>query len=328
VGKAPAQIGGATLPKVPMGHSEITVSRLALGSWRTLEHLSRDEGTALLAHAFASGITFFDDARYDDETGRAPIPTGWSEVLFGELFRAAGIPREEVAISNKLWWELWPEQSAVEELEASLERMRFERIELLYATPLPDDLAVEAGIEAIAAVIATGRVRAWGVLNWSAEALGEAIRLAPRLGIEPPAAVQLPYNLMFRSWAENPAMEAALEQSGAALAPATPLAGGVLSGKYLSAEEGRMAGRLDRPRVRAANEAAAALAILAMRLETTPAALAIAFTLAHPLTASTLFGARNPAQLDANVAAVGLLARMSATDLAELRAVGGANPAS
>lgn len=314
---APASLGTAAL-----GRSGLAVSRLALGSWRTLEHLSREQGEALLAHAFSSGITCFDDARYDDETGRAPIPTGWSEVLFGELFRAAGIPREEVVVSNKLWWEFWPQQGAVAELEASLERMRFERIELLYATPLPEGLSVEAGMEAMAAVMATGRVSAWGVLNWSAEALGAAIGVAPRLGLAPPAAVQLPYNLMFRDWAEDPAMEAALEESGAALVPATPLAGGVLSGKYLDAEEGRMAGRLDRPRVQAANAAAAALAGLAERHRTTPAALAIAFTLAHPRTASTLFGARRPAQLDADVAAVGLLDRLSAEDLAELRTIG------
>src|SRR2546427_7437353 len=56
--------------------------------------------------------TLFRSARYDDETGEAPIPTGYSEVVFGELFRASGWKREEVVVSNKLWWEFWPEQSA------------------------------------------------------------------------------------------------------------------------------------------------------------------------------------------------------------------------
>lgn len=130
------------LPQVPLGRSELRVSRLALGSWRTFEHMSRDDGTALLAHAHAQGITFFDDARYDDETSAAPIASGCSEVLFGELFRAAGVPRDDMVISNKLWWELWPEQSAVEELEGSLERMGFEHIDLLSSSTLPDELPV------------------------------------------------------------------------------------------------------------------------------------------------------------------------------------------
>ena len=73
--------------------SECDVSRLSLGSWRTYERISRDEGLAVMHAARDAGITFLDDARYNDETGTAPIPTGYSEVLFGELFRAAGWQR-------------------------------------------------------------------------------------------------------------------------------------------------------------------------------------------------------------------------------------------
>ena len=61
--------------------------------------------------------------RYDDETGTAPIRTGYSEVVFGELFRGAGIRRDEAVVANKLWWEFWPGQSAAAELDASLRRM-------------------------------------------------------------------------------------------------------------------------------------------------------------------------------------------------------------
>jgi aryl-alcohol dehydrogenase-like predicted oxidoreductase len=89
-----------------------------------------------------AGITFLDDARYDDDTGRAPIPTGYSEVVFGELFRAAGWPRGETVVSNKLWWESWPGQSAAHELDASRDRMRFEYVDLIYANPPPAGLSV------------------------------------------------------------------------------------------------------------------------------------------------------------------------------------------
>jgi L-glyceraldehyde 3-phosphate reductase len=85
-----------------------------------------------------AGIDFLDDARYDDRTGTAPIPTGYSEVLFGELFRAAGWPRDEVVVANKLWWEFWPRESAAQELDASLARMGFDHLDLAYsATPPP-----------------------------------------------------------------------------------------------------------------------------------------------------------------------------------------------
>ena len=78
-----------------LGSSELDVSRLALGSWRTFERIGRDRGLSVMRAAREHGINFLDDARYNDETGNAPIPTGYSEVLFGELFRAAGWDRGE-----------------------------------------------------------------------------------------------------------------------------------------------------------------------------------------------------------------------------------------
>jgi aryl-alcohol dehydrogenase-like predicted oxidoreductase len=118
-----------------LGASGLEVSRLALGSWRTFERLSRDQGLSVMLAAREAGINFLDDARYDDETGTAPIPTGYSEVLFGELFRAAGWPRAETVVANKLWWEFWPDQSAAAELDSSLARMQFEYVDVIYANP-------------------------------------------------------------------------------------------------------------------------------------------------------------------------------------------------
>jgi aryl-alcohol dehydrogenase-like predicted oxidoreductase len=57
----------------PLGDSGLTVSRLSLGSWRTFERISRDTGLEVMRAAREAGITFLDDARYDDETGIAPI---------------------------------------------------------------------------------------------------------------------------------------------------------------------------------------------------------------------------------------------------------------
>jgi aryl-alcohol dehydrogenase-like predicted oxidoreductase len=67
-----------TLPTAPLGRSGIDVSRVALGSWRTFERIPREAGVAVMRAAREAGIGFLDDARYDDETGRAPIPTGYS----------------------------------------------------------------------------------------------------------------------------------------------------------------------------------------------------------------------------------------------------------
>ena len=128
-----------------LGASGITVSPIALGSWRTFERMKRIDAERVLGYAIEHGITFLDDARYDDETGHAPLATGYSEVLFGQLFRAVGASLESVTVANKLWWEFWPKQTAVQELQASLERMGFERLPLLYSMNLPDELSVRCG---------------------------------------------------------------------------------------------------------------------------------------------------------------------------------------
>src|SRR5438477_11906586 len=115
-----------------LGQAGCEVSRLSLGSWRTYERISRDEGLAVMREAREAGITFLDDARYNDETGNAPIPTGYSEVVFGELFRAAGRERDSVIVANQPWWEFWPEQSAADELDGSSGRMTLEDVDLIY----------------------------------------------------------------------------------------------------------------------------------------------------------------------------------------------------
>src|SRR5438046_10074532 len=125
-----------------LGRSDLQCSRVALGAWRTYERISRDQGVRVMRAAREAGINFLDDARYNDETGHAPLPTGYSEVVFGELFRAAGWHRDEVVVSNKLWWEFWPDESAAQELDGSLGRMGLDYLDLAYAAEPPEGLEV------------------------------------------------------------------------------------------------------------------------------------------------------------------------------------------
>src|SRR6266568_7142152 len=145
------------LQRRPLGASGIDVSVLSLGSWRTYEHISREQGLAVMNSAQECGIDFLDDARYNDETGMAPIRTGYSEVVFGGLFRAAGWRRDEVVVANKLWWEFWPEETAAQELEGSLRRMGFDYLDLVYAAEPPEKLGAAGAARAAAALIASGK---------------------------------------------------------------------------------------------------------------------------------------------------------------------------
>src|SRR5215831_13133646 len=314
---------GGHLSSRPLGSSGMHVSALSLGSWRTFERLPAETGTAILRAAHDEGINFFDDARYNDETGQAPIPTGYSEVLFGELFRGAGVPRDEAVVANKLWWEFWPEQSAAAELDASLRRMRFGHVDLIYANPPPAGLAVADLVSAVGALVASGKARAWGMVNWPADLCGRAVAAAASLGIAPPCVVQLPYSLVQRTWVEDAAMARALTAAGAGVIASFCLAGGVLTGKYRSdPAAGRAAGMLGEPRYAPAVAAAGELAALADALQTTAAALALAFPLTSPAVTSVLFGATSTQQLRANCAAIELSERLGPEDIARLRRVG------
>jgi aryl-alcohol dehydrogenase-like predicted oxidoreductase len=294
------------LPRRPLGRSGLEVSRLALGSWRTFERIPREDGLAVMRAARGNGLNFLDDARYNDETGSAPLPTGYSEVLFGELFRAAGWDRADTVVSNKLWWEFWPEQSAAAELDASLGRMGFEYVDLIYANPPPESLPVADMVAAVGQLLQSGKARAWGIVNWQAGPFKEAVRAAREQGVPMPCAAQLPYSLVQRDWVEGPEMRAALEASGAGLVASFVLAGGVLTGKYDAGATGRAAGEIGTPRFEAARAHGRRLRELAAELSVGPAALAIAFALAHPATASVLFGATSPAQIAENLTAIEL----------------------
>ncbi len=309
----------------PLGRSGIEVSALSLGSWRTYERLPADTGVAILRAARDAGICLFDDARYDDETGRAPLATGYSEVVFGSLFRDAGLRRDEVVVANKLWWEFWPEQLAAAELDASLQRMGFDYVDLIYASEPPPNMTVADLVAAVGGLITAGKARAWGVLNWPASTISQAASAAAGLSVPPPCAAQLPYSLVSRSPVEDTEVRGALGEAGAGVVASFCLEGGVLTGKYRDqGAAGRAAGTLDQPRVRLAFAAARELASLADRLDTSPAALALAFPLASPAVASVLFGATSALQVRANCAAVSVLDRLSQADLDDLSRIGAA----
>ena len=177
-------------------------------------------------------------------------------------------------------------------------------------------------VGAVAELVSHGRVRAWGIVNWPAERVAEAGRVARELGVAPPCAAQLPYSLVARDWVEGPEMTEALLSCGAKVVASYVLAGGILSGKYATGASGRMAGEVDAPQWEGAVRAARELAALAAEVGTTPAVLAMAFVLTNSLVATILFGATSPQQIRENVAAADAVAALTESQLERLRAIG------
>jgi aryl-alcohol dehydrogenase-like predicted oxidoreductase len=310
-------------PTRTLGESGLEVSRLALGSWRTFERISREAGLKVMYAARDAGITFLDDARYDDETGHAPIPTGFSEVVFGELFRAAGWQRDQVVVANKLWWEFWPEQTAADELDGSLTRMELDHVDVIYANPPEHGLPLDELVESVAALVAAGKARAWAIVNWPAPLLLEASAMARDRNLPQPCAAQLPYSVVQRTPVEDADMLGALDACAAPVVASYVLAGGVLTGKYDDdPDAGRAAGSLDDGRVAPAVRAGRQVRDLARSMGTTPSALAIAFTLTNPRVASVLFGSTRPEQVTENAAALELADSLDAESREPLEAIG------
>lgn len=301
-----------------LGSSDIVVSVMSLGSWRTYERIPREQGVAVMRAAREAGITFLDDARYDDETGTAPIPTGYSEVVFGELFRAAGWRRDDVVVANKLWWEFFPEQSAADELDASLGRMGLGHVDLVYAMPPPHGLPMDGLVEQVAGLIETGRARAWGTGMWSAAQHHAVLDLCERTGAPPPCAAQMATSLADHTGPTDPEMRRAFER-GIGLVASYVLAGGTLTGKYAHGGMGRATDD-DSPVIARGKQIAARVTALAEAWDVPPAHVAFAYAFDHPDLASVLFGASSPEQLRENVAAWATFRRL---DTAQREAVAG-----
>ena len=311
------------MPMTALGRSDLQVSRLALGSWRTYERISRDQGVRVMRAAREAGINFLDDARYNDETGHAPLPTGYSEVIFGELFRAAGWRRDEVVVSNKLWWEFWPDQSPAQELAGSLARMGLDHVDLIYSGALPDGVGVEDAVGMITGLIRAGAARAWGTFFWSPEQMERAWEIADREGVPGPVATQPPYSLVRREVVDDPAMRRLAADRGVAIVASYTLAGGILTGKYdKDPGAGRAAGMLDQPQWVPAVAAGRELAALARDIGADPASLAMAFALLDPSVTTVLFGATRPEQISANLGALALAERLTPGERDRLAAVG------
>jgi len=318
-----SQRGPDDMPVVALGASGLQVSRMALGSWRTFERISRGQGLAVMRAARNAGIAFLDDARYNDETGTAPIPSGYSEVVFGELFRAAGWRRDEVVVANKLWWEFWPDEMPADELAGSLTRMGLDHVDLIYSDAPPAGLPLADVVGMVSGLITAGHALAWGAFNWSPAELEQAWRIADLHSVPGPTATQPAYSLVGRETVEDPQLTRVASQRGIAIVASYALAGGVLTGKYSAdPQAGRAAGQLGTPRYAAGAQAGRELAALAAELGRDPAQLALAFPLLNQSVTSVLFGATSAAQVATNVRAWAVAAELTADETARLRAIG------
>jgi aryl-alcohol dehydrogenase-like predicted oxidoreductase len=282
-----------------LGTSNLQVSALCLGTMMFGDQTGREEAGAIAADAQAHGVNFIDTADV--------YTRGASETMVGGLIKAH---RHDWVLATKLGNKMGeaPNQGhysrawLLREAQASLQRLDTEHIDILYLHRDFLGMNLEEPLRALDALIRSGKIRYWGVSNFRGWRIAEIMRVAGQLGVPAPVVCQPYYNLLNRM----PEVEIlpACEHYGIGVAPYSPIARGVLTGKYAPGEpppQGTRAGRGDK-RIAETEfrqeslRIAQALKAHAEARGITLAQFATAWVLAHRAVSSVIAGPRTLAQ--------------------------------
>ncbi|SET44377.1 L-glyceraldehyde 3-phosphate reductase [Hymenobacter actinosclerus] len=317
----------AAMPYRRCGRSGLKLPAVSLGLWHNfgdVDVLSNFRAT--LHRAFDSGITHFDLAN-----NYGP-PPGSAETNFGRIlkedFRAY---RDELVISTKAGYDMWPgpygewgsRKYLLSSLDQSLRRMRLEYVDIFYSHRFDPDTPLEETMGALAQAVRQGKALYVGISNYEPAEAAEAIRLLRELGT--PCLIHQPRYSLFERTPENGLLDL-LGREGVGCIPYSPLAQGLLTGKYLHGipadsrvakgvgfltEDNLTEERLTQ--IRALNE-------LAQARGQSLAQLALAWVLRDERVTSVLIGASRPEQLDDSLRCLEGLA-FSAEELARIEQV-------
>ncbi|WP_077038009.1 aldo/keto reductase [Pelomonas sp. KK5] len=226
-----------------LGKSPLKVSALCLGTMMFADQTEVAEARSIVDHAREHGVNFIDTADV--------YTTGKSEQMVGELIKAQ---RHDWVLATKLGNRMSerPNESmysrawVIRECEASLARLQTEHIDIYYLHRDFNGMDLEEPLRAIQALLNAGKIRYWGLSNFRGWRIAEAVHVARQLNMPGPVVCQPYYNLLNRM----PEVEIlpACQHHGIGVVPYSPIARGVLSGKYLPGEkpaEGTRAGRGD-----------------------------------------------------------------------------------
>jgi len=303
------------VPRRKLANDGPEIPLFALGSWHTYDRMDFDETVRMLRRAVDGGVNLFDIGVYGRYPQKFPLSNprlgrSWTDVIFARAMQAAGIPRSAYMVSEKMWLWAYPRLSIAEQLEHALLRLGSDYADFVMLGDIEDDLDLNAIVEEVAALIKAGKLRWWGVNNWSAGELRKVHDHAAAHGLPRPCLAQLKYNVSRRSKPEDERWLKLFSETGIALQASDIFESGYFAGKM---EVARAVAR-DVGEIRALiREAAPRFAALAGELGATPAQLSIAFCLAHPATANVLFGATSVAQLEENLGALAVRDRHGAT---------------
>jgi len=322
-----------------LGRSGLRVSTLSLGSWVTY-HNQVDTGAAreLMAAAFDAGVNFFDNAEV--------YAAGRSEEIMGAALKQLGWPRLNYVVSTKFYWGL-PDTSSggggaaeginrkntlnrkyrMQGIDGSLKRLGLDHVDLIYCHRPDAHTPIEETVRAMSDIITQGKALYWGTSEWSASDIHAAWHLADRHGWHRPVMEQPEYHLFHRRRVEKEYARL-YEDIGLGLTTWSPLASGLLTGKYRAGLPEGSRGALETMAFLREgllnvdkNNAVANLAPIAEELGCSLAQLAIAWVASNPRVSTVITGASKLSQLQQNLGALAVLDRLTPELLARIDAV-------
>ncbi len=304
-----------------LGRSGLKVSEISLGSWLTFGGAADqdDMSRKVILKAWDLGINFFDTA---DVYFR-----GASETALGKAIKE--LPRHEIVVATKVMGRMWDgplgaglsRKHIMDCVDQSLKRLQVDYIDLYQAHAPDDDTHFEEWLSTFNDLVRQGKVRYLGISNFNAEQTVQVLRLCERNGWESVVSTQPPYNLMDRR--VEPALIPRCETEGIGLIVYSPLAQGILTGKYKGGKvpEGSRASTKFKAFMKKwmGEENLRKVGVLeriAKRKKRTPAQVALAWVLRQAAVSSAIIGATSVEQLKENAkgSSVGLTSR----DLEEL----------
>ena len=305
-----------------LGRSGLKVSELSLGSWVTYHNqVDVKAATEMLAAAMDAGVNFFDNAE--------AYAGGQSEVVMGEAIRALRWPRLNYVVSTKFFWGLDREGEApnrkdtlnrkylAHAIDGSLKRMGLDFIDLVYCHRPDPATPIEETVWAMSDMITQGKALYWGTSEWSAADIRAAWDIADRHHLHKPVMEQPQYNLFHRQRVEQEYARL-YDDIGLGLTTWSPLASGLLTGKYRGGVPAGSRGALENMSFLvkkltdgAKNDAVARLEPIASDLGGNVAQLAIAWANRNPRVNSVILGASRLAQLQDNLGALALTPKLT-----------------
>jgi voltage-dependent potassium channel beta subunit len=311
-----------------MGRTGLQVSVLSFGSWVTFGS-QLDTGLArdCLAAAREHGVNFFDNAEV--------YAGGESERIMGAAIAELGWPRWSYVLTTKVFWGINESPNTkntlnrkylMQSIGPCLERLQTDFVDVLYCHRADPNTPIEETVWAMSDIVASGRALYWGTSEWTAEEIRAAVEIADRRNLHAPVVEQPQYNLLERKRVEKEYARL-YDDYGYGLSTWSPLASGLLTGKYLEGiPEGSRAslrgyGWLkDRLVDEKANRKVGNLVPIADSLDCTLAQLAVAWCAANPHVSTVITGASRVEQVHENMKALEVLPKLTPEVLGQIAA--------